>query len=219
MRRRIAQRMAASLAQAPHVTAVFEADFGAVLAHRDANRGSIVGLTPTAYVLMAAARAMQAVPTVNARWREDALEVFADVDIGVGVALGEAGLIVPVVHKVQALGLEEIAGRLAHLTARARKGALAPADVQGGTFTVSNHGVSGSVLAAPIIINPPQVAILGIGKLEKRVVVREIGGAEAIQVRPMAYVTLTIDHRALDAAQTNAWLTRFCEVIEGWGSE
>jgi 2-oxoglutarate dehydrogenase E2 component (dihydrolipoamide succinyltransferase) len=88
--------------------------------------------------------------------------------------------------------------------------------VRDGTFSISNHGVSGSLIAAPIIIAQPQSAILGVGKLEKRVVVRQVDGADAIQVRPMAYVSLTIDHRVVDAHQTNAWLTRFVEVIEGW---
>ena len=91
--------------------------------------------------------------------------------------------------------------------------------MQGGTFTISNHGVSGSLLATPIIINQPQSAILGIGKLEKRVVVREIDGADAMLIRPMAYVSLTIDHRVLDGHQTNAWLTRFVEMLETWPQE
>ena len=85
-----------------------------------------------------------------------------------------------------------------------------------GTFSISNHGVSGSLIAAPIIINQPQSAILGVGKLEKRVVVREIDGTDAMLIRPMAYVSLSIDHRVLDGHQTNAWLTRFVEVLEGW---
>ena len=88
--------------------------------------------------------------------------------------------------------------------------------MRGGTFAISNHGVSGSLLAAPIIINQPHSAILGVGKLEKRVVVREIDGIDTIQIRPMCYVTLTLDHRVLDGHQTNAWLSRFVEVIEGW---
>jgi len=96
---------------------------------------------------------------------------------------------------------------------------LKPADVQGGTFTISNHGVSGSLVATPIIINQPQSAILGVGKLEKRVVVREVNGQDAILVRPMAYVSLTIDHRVLDGHQTNAWLTRFVDVLENWPLE
>ena len=95
-------------------------------------------------------------------------------------------------------------------------GKLTGADVSGGSFTISNHGVSGSLLAAPIIIHQGQAAILGVGKLEKRVVVREVDGDDAIVIRPMAYVTLTIDHRVVDGHQTNAWLTRFVEILESW---
>ncbi|MGF6233168.1 2-oxoglutarate dehydrogenase E2 component (dihydrolipoamide succinyltransferase) [Inquilinus ginsengisoli] len=223
MRRRIAEHMAHSVATAPHVTAVFEADFGAVLAHRQAHKAAFerqgVALTVTAYLVQACVAAMKAVPTVNSRWHEDALEVFDDVNIGIGTALGEKGLVVPVVHQAQSLSLLGIAARLQEATALARSGKLAPADVQGGTFTISNHGVSGSLLAAPIIINQPQVAILGVGKVEKRVVVREVSGADAMLIRPMAYVSLTIDHRALDGAQTDAWLTRFVETIETWPAE
>lgn len=220
MRRRIAEHMSRSVATAPHVTALFEADFSAIMAHRAGARGPLaergVNLTYSAYLLVATAAAMKAAPAVNSRWHEDFLEVFDDVNIGVGTALGEKGLIVPVVHRAQALSLEAVAERLGELTERARADKLKPADVQGGTFSLSNHGVSGSLLASPIIINQPQSAILGVGKLEKRAVVREVGGADAIVVRPMAYVTLTIDHRALDGAQCNAWLTRFVEVLEAW---
>ncbi|MDR6294445.1 MULTISPECIES: dihydrolipoamide acetyltransferase family protein [Inquilinus] len=220
MRRRIAEHMAHSLATAPHVTAVFEADFTAVLAHRTASRAAFerqgVALTVTAYIVQACVAAMQAVPVVNSRWHADALEVFDDINIGIGTALGDKGLVVPVVHRAQALSLLGTAGRLQETTALARAGKLAPADVQGGTFTISNHGVSGSLLAAPIIINQPQTAILGIGKVEKRVVVREVAGSDAMLIRPMAYVSLSIDHRALDGAQTNAWLTRFVAALEDW---
>jgi 2-oxoglutarate dehydrogenase E2 component (dihydrolipoamide succinyltransferase) len=223
MRKAIAEHMARSLAAAPHVTAVFEADFSAIAAHRakhkDAYAKAGAPLTYSAYIVRAAAEAMKASPNVNARWHDDALEVFDEVNIGVGVALGDKGLIVPVIRGAQALSLRQTAARLNDLTERARAGGLAPADVQGGTFTISNHGVSGSLIAAPIIINQPQSAILGVGKLEKRVVVREIDGADAIVVRPMAYVSLTIDHRVLDGHQTNAWLTRFVEAIESWPLE
>ena len=108
---------------------------------------------------------------------------------------------------------------LEDLIERARAEKLTTADVKGGTFTISNHGVSGSLFAAPIIINQPQSAILGVGKLEKRVVVREAGGVDTIQIRPMAYVSLTIDHRVVDGHQTNAWLSRFVETLETWPTE
>jgi 2-oxoglutarate dehydrogenase E2 component (dihydrolipoamide succinyltransferase) len=123
------------------------------------------------------------------------------------------------VRKVQQLSLKGIAAQLDELVEKARKEKLNAAEIKGGTFTISNHGVSGSLFAAPIIINRPQAAILGVGKLEKRVVVREIGGQDAIQIRPMAYVSLTIDHRVVDGHQTNAWLSRFVEVLEGWPAD
>ncbi len=220
MRRRIAQHMAQSVQTAPHVTALFEADFSAIIAHRNAHKGECAGnganLTFTAYFVAAAVAAMKAVPAVNARWFDDRIEIFEDINIGIGTALGDKGLIVPVIHRAQTLSLREIAQRLTEITEKARTGRLAQADVQNGTFSISNHGVSGSLLAAPIIINQPQSAILGIGKLQKRVVVR---GDDRIEIRPMAYVTLTIDHRVLDAHQCNAWLTHFVETIEKpWGA-
>ena len=220
MRRRIAENMLSSVTRAPHVTAVFEADFSAIIAHREAHKSAWarkgVKLTYTAYLVAAAAEAMKVAPAINGRWHEDRTELFDDINIGVGTALGDKGLIVPVLHKVQTLSLKGIAAGLDALVEKARAERLEARDVQGGTFTISNHGVSGSLLATPIIINQPQSAILGVGKLEKRVVVRETGGADAIQIRPMAYVSLTIDHRVVDGHQTNAWLSRFVELLEGW---
>lgn len=223
MRRAIAEHMSRSVAIAPHVTAVFEADLSAIIAHRskhkDAYAKAAAPLTFSAYIIRAAAEAMAVSPNVNARWHDDFLEVFEDANIGMGVALGDKGLIVPVIRAAQTLTVKQTAAQLGDLTERARKNQLKPADVQGGTFTISNHGVSGSLVATPIIINQPQSAILGVGKLEKRVVVREIGGADAMVIKPMAYVSLTIDHRVLDGHQTNAWLTRFVEVLETWPLE
>ncbi len=220
MRLRIAENMARSLSEAPHVTAVFEADFSAIMAHRNAHKDQYarqgVKLTYTAYLVAAAAEAMKVAPEINSRWHSDRLEIFDNVHIGVGTALGTRGLIVPVLRDVQKLSLQGIAAGLDDLTSRARAEKLTGADVQGGTFTISNHGVSGSLFAAPIIINQPQAAILGVGKLEKRVVVREVEGVDTIQIRPMAYVSLTIDHRVVDGHQTNAWLSRFVELLEAW---
>jgi 2-oxoglutarate dehydrogenase E2 component (dihydrolipoamide succinyltransferase) len=223
MRRRIAENMHASVTEAPHVTAVFEADFSAIIAHRDAHKTAWakkgVKLTYTAYLVAAAAEAMKVAPAINSRWHADKLELYDDINIGVGTALGTKGLIVPVLRQVQKLSLKGIASGLDDLIERARAEKLTGADIRGGTFTISNHGVSGSLFAAPIIINQPQSAILGVGKLEKRVVVREVGGVDAIQIRPMAYVSLTIDHRIVDGHQTNAWLSRFVEILESWPAE
>ena len=223
MRRAIADNMLASVSQAPHVTAVFEADFSAIIAHREAHKAAFAKkgakLTLTAYLVAAAAEAMKVAPAINSRWHADELELYDDINIGVGTALGEKGLIVPVLRKVQQLSLKGIAAQLDELIEKARAEKLTAADIKGGTFTISNHGVSGSLFAAPIIINQPQSAILGVGKLEKRVVVREAGGVDTIQIRPMAYVSLTIDHRVVDGHQTNAWLSRFVEVLESWSND
>ena len=220
MRLAIAKHMSHSLATAPQVTAVFEADFSAIMRHRDLHKGRMksegINLSYTAYLVSACVAAMKAVPEVNSQWHDDSLEIFGDINIGVGTALGDKGLVVPVIREAQHLSLQGIAARLQDLTNRARTNSLKGEDLKGGTFTISNHGVSGSLLAAPIIINQPQSAILGVGKLEKRVVVREVDGVDTIQIRPMAYVSLTIDHRSLDGHQTNAWLTEFVQTLESW---
>jgi 2-oxoglutarate dehydrogenase E2 component (dihydrolipoamide succinyltransferase) len=216
MRLKIAENMARAVAEQPHVTAVFEADFTAVATHKAAIAARGVKLSYTAYIVKAAAEAMGAAPAINGRWESDRIAISPTIDIGVGTALGEKGLIVPVVKDAGSLTLEQIGAKLDDLTHRAREGQLTGADVSGGSFTISNHGVSGSLLAAPIILHQGQAAILGIGKLEKRVVVREVNGEDAMVIRPMAYVTLTIDHRVVDGHQTNAWLTRFVEIIESW---
>jgi 2-oxoglutarate dehydrogenase E2 component (dihydrolipoamide succinyltransferase) len=218
MRLTIAENMARAVAEQPHVTAVFEADFSAVAAHKAGQAAKGVKLSYTAYIVKAAAEAMAVAPAINGRWEKDRIAISPTIDIGVGTALGEKGLVVPVVKDAGSLSLEQIGAKLDDLTRRAREGKLERTDVSGGSFTISNHGVSGSLLAAPIILHQGQAAILGVGKLEKRVIVREVDGQDAILVRPMAYVTLTIDHRVVDGHQTNAWLSRFVEILENWKS-
>ena len=216
MRLTIAENMVRAVSEAPHVTAVFEADFSAVAAHKSTMAARGTKLSYTAYIVKAAAEAMSAAPAINGRWEKDRIAISPTIDIGVGTALGEKGLVVPVVKDAGSLSLEQIGAKLDDLTLRAREGKLERSDVSGGSFTISNHGVSGSLLAAPIILHQGQAAILGIGKLEKRVVVRTVNGRDAMLIHPMAYVTLTIDHRVVDGHQTNAWLTRFVEIIENW---
>ena len=221
VRKRVAEHMVRSLLHtAPHVTTVFEADMTAVLAHRAKHRDEFaardVPLTLTAYFLQATVDAMRAVPEANSRWTDSALEIFESVHIGVGTALEEGGLVVPVLRDVQSRDLFATAEGLHDLVTRAREGRLVPADVRGGTFTISNHGVSGSLVATPIIINQPQAAILGIGKLEKRPVVIESGGEDRVVIRPRCYVTLTIDHRVMDGHQANRFLATFVNRIADW---
>jgi 2-oxoglutarate dehydrogenase E2 component (dihydrolipoamide succinyltransferase) len=220
MRLAIAQNMLNSVTVAPHVTAMFECDFSAIMAHRRKHKAAFAqegaNLTFTAYFIAASVAAMKAAPAINSRWYDDRLDIFDDVNVGIGTALGDKGLVVPVVSKCQELSLLGIAKRLTDMVDRARANKLAPADMRGGTFTISNHGVSGSLFATPIIISQPQSAILGIGKTEKRVVVREVDGIDTIQIRPLAYVSLTIDHRVVDGHQTNGWLSTFVETLENW---
>jgi 2-oxoglutarate dehydrogenase E2 component (dihydrolipoamide succinyltransferase) len=223
VRRRVAEHMTRSLAQAPHVTTLFEADLTRVQAHRARHAPEYerqgIRLTLTAYFVAACARALVAHPSVNATFHQDALELHPDANIGVGTALGDEGLIVPVIHQAQHLSLAQLAARLGQLVGAARAGRLAPQDVRGGTFTISNHGVGGSLLAAPIVINQPQVAILGVGKVERRVCVVDAPDGEAIGVRTMCYLTLTIDHRAIDAFQANGFLEHVIKTLEHWSED
>jgi 2-oxoglutarate dehydrogenase E2 component (dihydrolipoamide succinyltransferase) len=219
MRKLIADHMVDSMLRtAPHVTAVFDANMSVVVAHREKEKKKFekkgIKLTFTAYFVQAAVKALKAVPEANSRWHENELEIFADCNIGIATALDD-GLIVPVVRKAQKLDLFKTAGTLQDLTERARKGRLKPDEVQNGTFTITNHGVSGSLIATPII-NQPQSAILGIGKLEKRVVVVEENGKDVPAIKPMIYVTLTIDHRVLDGFKANQFLTEFVRTLEVW---
>jgi 2-oxoglutarate dehydrogenase E2 component (dihydrolipoamide succinyltransferase) len=221
MRKRIAERMVESLLHtAPHVTTVFEADLSAVIAHRAAHKHEFqsqgVSLTFTAYFLAACVDAIREVPEANSRWTEDALIVPDTINIGVATALEGKGLVVPVVRNVQGLSLFEIARELGQVVERAREDKLTPSDVRDGTFTISNHGVSGSLVATPIIINQPQSAILGVGKLEKRPVVITENGEDRIVIRPRCFITLTLDHRVMDGHRANRFLQVLVERLENW---
>jgi 2-oxoglutarate dehydrogenase E2 component (dihydrolipoamide succinyltransferase) len=221
MRRRIAAHMVESLLRtAPHVTTVFQADMTAVLADRATHKAEFERrghpLTLTAYFVAACVEAIRAVPEANASWSEDAILVHERIDIGVGTALPGRGLVVPVIRDAGRLDLAGIAAALGALVQKARDDGLKPADLQGGTFTISNHGVSGSLVAAPIVINQPQSAILGVGKLEKRAVVTSESGDDRIVIRPCCYVTLTIDHRVLDGHQANQFMETLVRRLEHW---
>ncbi len=220
MRRKIAEHMQHSVQTAPHVTAVFDVDLSKIMAHRQQHKKAFeqrgIKLTYTAYFIAATVSALRHQPKINARFHENGLEIFNHMNIGIGTALGDDGLIVPVLKHCENKDLEHIARGLTEMTDKARTGNLTQSDVQGGTFTISNHGVSGSLVATPIIINQPQVAILGLGKIEKRPVVKQIDGEDALVIKPMCYVSLTIDHRALDAYHTNDFLSHFKDFIENW---
>ena len=221
VRKRIAARMVESLLHtAPHVTTVFDIDLTAVLAHRAKHREQFarrgVALTLSAYFVRAAVEAISVVPEANSRWSEEALEIYTSVNLGIGTAAPE-GLLAPVLRGAEALDLEQTARGIETLVRRAREGSLTPQDVRGGTFTMSNHGVSGSLLATPIILYPGQAAILGVGKVEKRAIVVSNGEEDRIEIRPRCYATLTIDHRVMDAERANRFMQVFAERLAGWG--
>lgn len=224
VRSRIAEHMVRSKHTSPHVTTVMEADLGRVIAHRNAHKASFerdgANLTFTAYFVAASVEALKEVPIVNSSWTEEGVLLHQQVNIGVAVSLGERGLIVPVVKNAEQLSLLAIARAVNDLSARARQRQLQPEEVQGGTFTITNHGVSGSLLATPII-NQPQCAILGVGLLQKRPVVVETRGptgevGDTIAVRPMAYLTLTFDHRIIDGAIGDHFLATVVDRLQSW---
>lgn len=220
VRRAIAEHMVFSKHTSPHVTTIMEADMSRVAAHRQENKDAFardgVNLTYTAYFVAAAAAALKAHPIVNSSWREDGILIHRGIHIGVATSLGEAGLIVPVIRNADSLSLLGLARAINDLASRARARQLKPDDVQGGTFTITNHGVSGSLFATPII-NQPQCAILGVGAIQKRVVVvSDASGADLIAIRPMVYLGLTFDHRILDGALADAFLGKVVQTLQNW---
>ncbi|TLN19711.1 2-oxo acid dehydrogenase subunit E2 [bacterium] len=216
IRKRIAEHMVFSRHTSPHVTSVMEVDLKNVVAHREANKPLFardgVNLTYTAYFMAATALALRTYPLVNASWREEGVWIHNDVNIGMATSLGEEGLIVPVIQQADGLSLLGLARAINDLAARARGHRLKPDEVQGGTFTITNHGTGGSLFAMPII-NQPQCAILGVGAIQKRVVVLE---NDAIAVRPMVYLSLTFDHRILDGDYADKFLSKIVSALQNW---
>lgn len=215
MRRLIAEHMVRSqLEISPHVTTVFEIDMSAVVAHREANKVDFaklgVNLTLTAYFVAASVAALRANPYINAEWRDDGIFLHRAAHIGIAVAI-EGGLIVPVIKNAQDLNLMGTARMVNDLAARAREKRLKADETQGGTFTITNHGVSGSLFATPII-NQPQAGILGIGVMEKRV--KAIN--DAIAIRPCVYASLTFDHRIADGAAGDSFMLTLKQTLENW---
>lgn len=221
VRRSIAEHMVFSEHTAPHVTTVMEADLSRVTAHRQANKDAFardgINLTFTAYFVSAAVTALKAHPIVNSSWSDEGIRIHHTINIGMAASLGEAGLIVPVIKDAAGLSLLGLARMINELAARARNRQLKPDEVRGGTFTITNHGTSGSLFAAPII-NQPQCAILGVGVIQKRaVVVTDDFGGDAITIRPMVYLSLTFDHRILDGALADAFLSKVVESLNNFG--
>lgn len=216
VRRSIAKHMVESRKTSPHVTTVMEVDLSNVMAHRQENKAAYardgVKLTFTPYFVAASVAALKAFPIVNSSWSEAGIVLHKAINIGMATSLGEDGLIVPVIKNAERLSLLGLAGAVNDLAERARAKQLKPDEVRDGTFSITNHGVSGSLFAMPII-NQPQVAILGVGAIRKRVlVVTDAKGGDLIAIRPMVYLTLTFDHRVLDGAVADYFLS---EVVRG----
>jgi 2-oxoisovalerate dehydrogenase E2 component (dihydrolipoyl transacylase) len=215
MRKSIAQHMVESKHTSPHVLTVMEADMSRVSKHRAANKAAFerdgVNLTFTAYFMMAIVAGLKAYPQTNASWTDEGLLIHKNVNLGMAVSLGEDGLIVPVIKKAEDLSLLAMARAVNDLANRARTKKLQPDDVKGGTFTLTNHGVSGSLFAFPVI-NQPQAGILGVGAMQKRVVVID----DAIAIRPMVYMSFVFDHRILDGASADWFLAKVKETLENW---
>ena len=215
MRKRIAEHMVHSKHIAPHVTTVMEADLSRVVAHRAASQGEAdargVRLTYTAYFLSAIVTGLQAVPLANSSWTAEGIRIHQQVNLGMAVAMPDGGLIVPVIKHADELSLLGLARAIADLAERGRQGKLAPDDVQGGTFTLTNHGTKGSLFATPVI-NQPQSGILGAGMIQKRPVVVN----DTIAIRPMVYLSYAFDHRILDGSSADSFLAHVVQALENW---
>ena len=214
MRRAIAEHMVRSKQTIPHVTSIHEADMTRVIAHMRAQQAEFskqgVKLTYTAYFAQAAIAAIQATPFVNARYTEQGIVMQRAVNLGIAVAL-EDGLIVPVIKNAEEKSLLALARGVNDLAARARSKKLAPEEVQGATFTITNYGIFGSLFGTPIIPFGT-TAILGVGAIQKRVIVVD----DAIAIRPMVYLGLTFDHRLLDASAGDQFMQRFTDFLEAY---
>ena len=212
----IAEHMIRSRATSAHAHTIHEIDFSRVLAARERLKGEYAErgakLTYTAFMVKALADALRAFPVVNASIDGDQLVYRGEINIGVAVAL-ENSLIVPVVRNVDELSLLGISRAIDDLATRARTKRLKPQEVQGGTFTLSNHGIFGPEFGVPVI-NQPQTAIVSTGAIKKRVVADQDTGA--ILVRPTAIFCMSFDHRSIDGATADRFLAHVRESLEGW---
>lgn len=203
MRKTIADRMVKSKQASAHVATIFEANFSHIAKFREGR-----SLTYLPFVIRAVTRAIRDVPIVNSSWGEQGIVIKKDIHVGIATAL-EEGLLVPVVRYADRKGLIELAKEVADLAERARSKKLSPEEVQGGTFTITNHGGFGSLLSTPII-HQPQIAILGIGAIQKRAVVID----DAIAIRPMGYLSLSFDHRVIDGATADQFMAKVKHDLE-----
>lgn len=212
MRRTIARRMQQSYQQAPHIMFTLDVDMTEAMAYRAfakqrAPEGRPVSMT--AVLVQACAWALKQYPVVNSHFRDDQILMMPEINVGVAVAL-DTGLIVPVVQRADQKGLVELGTVVADLATRAREERLRPQDVSGGTFTISNLGMFG-IDQFTAIINPPEVAILAVGRIAKRFVP---GPDDRPVARPMMALTLAVDHRVIDGAVASRFLAALRDALE-----
>ena len=214
MRKRIAEHMVMSRRTSAHVHSVFEVNFSRIAQIREKKKGEFeragAKLTYMSFIIKAAVDALRAVPIVNASVDGDTIVYHKEINVGIAVAL-DWGLIVPVIRHADEKNLIGLSRAVVDLANRARAKQLKPDEVQGGTFTITNPGVFGALFGMPII-NQPQVAILGVGNVEKRPVVVD----DAIAIRPMAYLTLGYDHRVVDGAVADQFMSHVKQSLENW---
>ncbi len=217
MRRKIAEHMVMSRQTSAHVHSVFEVNFSRVARAREAKKVEYeqagAKLTYLSFILKAAVDALRAVPVVNASVDGESVVYHKDVNVGIAVAL-DWGLIVPVIKHADEKNLLGLSRAVSDLASRARSKQLKPDEVGGGTFTITNPGVFGALFGMAII-NQPQVAILGIGAVEKRPVVID----DAIAIRHMAYLSLGYDHRIIDGAVADEFMSHIKHTLEHWTIE
>jgi 2-oxoglutarate dehydrogenase E2 component (dihydrolipoamide succinyltransferase)/2-oxoisovalerate dehydrogenase E2 component (dihydrolipoyl transacylase) len=197
MRKTIAERMVKSKQVSAHVATFFEADFSEIAEFR---KGKSVTYLP--FVISAVSRAIKEMPILNSSWGDQGIIRKKDIHLGIAVAV-EDGLLVPVVRHADQKRLMQLSREVADLAERARNKKLNPDEVQGGTFTITNHGGFGSLFSTPII-HQPQIAILGVGAVQKRAVVIN----DAIAIRPMCYLSLSFDHRVIDGATADQFMSK-----------
>jgi 2-oxoglutarate dehydrogenase E2 component (dihydrolipoamide succinyltransferase) len=213
IRRRIAQRLVAAQANAALVTTFNEVDMSVVMGLRKKYRDAFqeqygVKLGFMSFFVKAVVEALAEVPQVNAEVRESHIVYRDYYDIGIAVGSGK-GLVVPVLRNAQQLSFAEIERSIADFARRAGENKLKVEELQGGTFTISNGGVYGSLLSTPIV-NPPQSGVLGMHAIQERPVVRDGN----VVIRSMMYVALTYDHRVIDGREAVTFLSRVREIVE-----
>ncbi len=212
---KMAQHMVGSVQTSPHVAAVHEVDMTSIVRHREQNGAGFESkegfkLTYTPYVVDAVVRAIKKYPLINSSVDGDKIIRKTFINIGIAVA-SESGLIVPVIKHAEEKNFVGLARAVHDLATRTRNKKLTPDDIQGGTFTISNFGVFGTVIGTPII-NQPQVAILGTGAVTKRVAVID----DAIAIRSLAYFTLSFDHRIIDGALGGMFLEAVVQNLQAF---